>query len=183
MRAAAQLSPHDALYHHNLSWLLYFRDGVTKACLRSMQRARKLDPSNGWYLVSLGRMQREIGWPAEAEQCLREAMALGFPLAEARWELGRLLSEASRPAEATAELEKCLALVTSRIDATDLLLPGYHIGPRYRRWPIPDEPLTGIELLRDPKPVADLLTKCRGEAGADPPASGQEEQGDGSSPD
>lgn len=178
MEHAVALSPHDALFWNNLGRLEAELHGPTQRSLQCAEQARRLDPGNPVYLLTLARRQWELGWPAEAEQTLRQGDDLRYALPEFHWELGKLLVRAGRWTEAAAELKTCLAELPS--PGTKRSLPGYQVGPRYRRLPRTNEALTEVVLLTSPTPVRRLLRRCqrnpsplragaRGPGGAAPP--------------
>jgi tetratricopeptide (TPR) repeat protein len=103
---------HDAW--HALSKVA-LRAGLPDIGVERARRAVELDRRNPAYLNSLGIAHSENGEPEAAEQAFRRALKVKPAYAEARYNLGKLLRDAGRLAEALKEYERAHALAPSAV--------------------------------------------------------------------
>ena len=93
------------------------RAGLPDIGVERAQRAVELDRRNPAYLNSLGIAHSENGEPEAAEQAFRRALKVKPAYAEARYNLGKLLRDEGRLAEALKEYERAHALAPSAVPA------------------------------------------------------------------
>jgi Flp pilus assembly protein TadD len=101
----------------NALGLAYAQLGRAADALATFRHVRQMDPSSGLALENIATVQRTVGDRAAAEASLREAIALDPSLAGAHTELGILLVETNRQAEAIQEWTTALKLDPENLDA------------------------------------------------------------------
>ena len=105
---------HDAW--HALSKVA-LRAGLPDIGVERARRAVELDRRNPTYLNSLGIAHGENDEPEAAEQAFRRALKVRPAYAEARYNLGKLLRDEGRLAEALKEYERAHALAPAAVPA------------------------------------------------------------------
>ncbi len=88
-----------------------------RAAAAALERASALDPANPVPLVYLGETRRALHEPGPAARVLRAALKLDKKSAYAWFQLGMVLGDQARPAEALQCLDRALRLNPGLVDA------------------------------------------------------------------
>ncbi len=118
-RNATQVDPRFAPAWSNLGVVLG-QQGRAGEAITALQEAVRLDPSNGGTKVNLAIQLHATGMLANARTMLQDAIALDPGLAEAHYELGRLLEKQGERTAAIIEYQQFLAAASGRFPELEL---------------------------------------------------------------
>lgn len=100
------------------------RQGRGSEAIIALQEAVRLDPANGGAKVNLAIQLHEAGAPTDARKLLEDALGADPALAEAHYELGRVLEKQNDRAGAAREYRLFLSTAGSRFSQLQQLVRG-----------------------------------------------------------
>jgi tetratricopeptide (TPR) repeat protein len=115
-RQVLELDPNEADAFYLLG-LIAQRGGKSDAAIELIGRAARLQPSNPFFVNSLGEIHSAANRVSEAEQCFRRALALEPGFAEVHNNLGNALRVLARWEEAERSYRQALAIDPSYANA------------------------------------------------------------------
>jgi tetratricopeptide (TPR) repeat protein len=109
-RRANEIAPNDSRVQNNLAWLLAGERSSQDEALKLAQQAVSTNPSNGWFVDTLGWVYFQQGKLTEAEQQFRAAVDILPNEAMVQYHLGLVAHKQGRPVDAMSALKRALLL-------------------------------------------------------------------------
>jgi tetratricopeptide (TPR) repeat protein len=125
LEKAIRLDPANGKFHAELGYVWSLK-GRPEGALAANSRAVELNPKVALYHYNLANARRDVSDWTAADAAYREALRLDLDYAEAHCNLGKVLQEQGRFAEALAEIEQ-----------------GHRLGSRRSDWRYPSEKWLG----------------------------------------
>ncbi len=126
LRQVLQQRPNSAETTHCLGRALLLKGNNLAEALKSLERARDLDPNRAEYHLYVGWAANEAGNHKIAEEALAKALGLDQGLADAYWQRGVLRYRQGAVKDAITDLQRALALRPSRFEAHAALADSYY---------------------------------------------------------
>lgn len=126
LREVLQQRPTSAETNHCLGRALLLKGNSLAEALKSLERARDLDPNRAEYHLYVGWAANEAGNHRKAEESLAKALELDQGMADAYWQRGVLRYRQGAVRDAITDLQKALELRPTRFEAHAALADSYY---------------------------------------------------------
>ena len=126
LREVLQQRPTSAETNHCLGRALLLKGNSLAEALKSLERARDLDPNRAEYHLYVGWAANEAGNHRKAEESLAKALELDQGMADAYWQRGVLRYRQGAVRDAITDLKKALELRPTRYEAHAALADSYY---------------------------------------------------------